>query len=257
MIYQNGDIIGNIEDQYGPDVYRNFLIDFMKKNRDRQFLAYYPATLPHFPKTGGPYKEPPGPDGEHKSYKEMVEYLDRLVGRIEKSLDELGLRENTLILFTGDNGTPKRVTSLCNGKEIQGGKGTLTDAGTHVPLIANWKGVIPAGGVCDDLIDFSDFLPTFAELAGAGLPEDRIIDGHSFAYRLLGTPGEPREWIYTQWQGKSWVRTHRWKLYDDRRLYDLEKDKMEENPIPLYAQSDEAAAVRKRLKGVFQSLRGE
>jgi arylsulfatase A len=147
--------------------------------------------------------------------------MDVLVGRIVSTLDELGLRENTLILFTTDNGTPREfITRVVNGKykeepissklgdkTVVGGKGKLTDAGTKVPLIANWLGTTPAGRVCDDLIDFSDFMPTFAELAGTTPPKDRPIDGVSFAPQLMGKRGNPRQWAYCQRGGKAWVNS--------------------------------------------------
>ncbi len=96
----------------------------------------------------------------------MVEYIDKLMGRVIDKLDELVLRENTLVIFTSDNGTEQGVTSIVNGEEFVGGKLTSTDAGTRVPLIANWPGVIPEGVVNDDLVCFTYFFPTLAEVAG-------------------------------------------------------------------------------------------
>jgi subfamily B ATP-binding cassette protein MsbA len=103
------------------------------------------------------------------------------VGRIVHALERYGLREETLILFAGDNGSPTHVTATVEGDTLQGGKGKMTDAGTHVPLIASWPGHVPSSEVSRALIDFTDFLPTFADLAGAPLPGDRTIDGVSFA----------------------------------------------------------------------------
>ena len=88
----------------------------------------------------------------------MISLMDKYIGKILDKLDELGLRENTLFLFTGDNGTHKTIKSKMPGGIIQGNKGETPDAGTRVPLIANWPGVIPAGRVCGDLVDFSDFV---------------------------------------------------------------------------------------------------
>ena len=144
-IYQNGKIRQDVADRYGPDVYAEFLIDFMAKNRDKPFLAYYPMTLAH--DVSNDLKEPPpvGPRGRYDTYREQIEYMDRIVGRMVQALDSLGLRDNTLILFTGDNGTPKkflsryengeylydRIISMKGSEMIPGGKGELTDAGTH------------------------------------------------------------------------------------------------------------------------------
>ncbi|MHC4659581.1 MAG: sulfatase-like hydrolase/transferase [Planctomycetota bacterium] len=195
--------------------------------------------------------------------------MDKLIGRIVSTLDELGLRQNTLILFTTDNGTPREfITKAVDGKYIEepiiskvgdntiiGGKGKLTDAGTRVPLIANWPGTTPAGKVCDDLIDFSDFMPTFAELAGTTPPKDRVVDGVSFAPQLKGKKGNPRAWAYCQSGAKAWVRTKRWKLYRDGRLYDMQNDHLEKSPILPHTDRAETSKIRKRLRAVLGSLK--
>jgi len=269
LIYQNGKIRQDVQDKYGPDVYCQFIIDFIKRNRNRPFLAYYPMALAHAISNDLTPPPPPGPSGRYQSYKELVEYMDKLVGRIVRTLDELNLRRKTLILFTGDNGTPEKfITKVVDGKYIEepivsrvgdkivrGGKGKLTDAGTRVPLIANWPGTAPERKVCDDLIDFSDFMPTFAELAGAELPPKRTIDGRSFAAQLRGKKGRPRQWAYCQWKGKAWVRTKKWKLYRDGRLYNVEKDALEQSPILPRDDTTESSAVRKKLELVFENLK--
>jgi arylsulfatase A len=270
LIYENGELRQEPEDKYGPDIFCQFIIDFIKRNKDRPFLAYYSTTLAH--EISNDLKVPPpvGPNGRYQTYKELVEYMDKLIGRIVSTLDELGLRENTLILYTTDNGTPpKFITKVVDGKykkepivskigdkTVVGGKGRLTDAGTRVPLIANWPGTAPVGKVCDDLIDFSDFMPTFAELAGAELPAGVTIDGRSFAPQLKGKKVKPRDWAYCQSGAKAWVRTKRWKLYRDGRLYDVQNDPLEESPIPAAADTAEISAVRNKLARVLNSLKG-
>lgn len=113
---------------------------------------------------------------------------------------------------------------------VPGGKGNLTDDGTNVPLICGWPGRIQPGQVVDDLFDFSDFLPTFAELAHA-TSDEPAIDGVSFARRLTDNRPGPRKWAFAQHQGKHWVRTHRWKLYSDGRFYDLKNDPHEQQNL--------------------------
>ncbi|MBD3265324.1 sulfatase-like hydrolase/transferase [bacterium] len=251
MIWQNGKIREGISDRYGPDVYCEFLQDFIRENKNSPFLAYFPMTLPHYAKTGGAYKEPKGPNGEYQTYKEMVEQMDRVVGNLVKTLDEEGLRENTLILFTGDNGSPQNVKSKWKGQTVQGGKAKLSDNGIHVPLIANWQGAAPAGTVCHDLVDFSDFFPTFAEAAGIAPPKGVTIDGRSFLPQIMGKTGQPHDWIYTEWQGKSIIRTKKWKWYDNGTLYNMLDDPKEQNPIP----PGEQETVRKRLMGIMKDLK--
>jgi arylsulfatase A-like enzyme len=257
LIWQDGMLLDeSIEHRYGPDVFADFLIDHIERNRGahQRFLAYFPMNLPHFAKTGGPYEEPPGPDGEYQDYGELVHQMDRMVGRIVDALERRDLRERTLILFTSDNGTPQRVTVEAHGREWPGGKGKLTNAGTHVPLIASWPGHVPSGRVSHALIDFSDFLPTLAELAGAEEPQDRVIDGVSFAPKLLGSETPHRPWVYTRWQGEQWARDHDWKLYGDGALYHVAEDEAEQHPIPPGEGGAEAAKARAKLRQAFDTL---
>jgi len=148
---------------------------------------------------------------------------------------------------------------MTNGQVIQGDKGNTTDAGTRVPLIARWSGKVPAGKVCSELVDFSDFVPTFAELTGASPSEGMILDGQSFLPQLQGRKGKPREWIFChydpKWLGRKeavrFVRDKRWKLYDNGDLFDVPADTLEQNPNP---SGSEAASARKRLRAILNSI---
>jgi arylsulfatase A len=247
MIYRNDKRMTGIKDRYGPDVYTDFLIEFMEQNRDRPFLAYYPMCLTHYPKGN----EPPPQDRPHLTFAEMVASMDAMVGKLVAALDRLELREGTLILFTADNGSPTSEVSLLGDRQVKGGKAKLTDNGTRVPLVANWPGTVPGGKTNDDLIDFTDFLPTLAALAGAELPADVVIDGHSFAPQLCGEEGTPREWVFTEWSGKAWVRDKHWKLYRGGQLYDMQSDSEETHPLP----ENQAPDVRQRLGKVMKRLK--
>src|SRR5205814_1197734 len=142
-------------------------------------------------------------------------------------LDELKIRDNTIIIFLGDNGTGQALNSRLHGSVYPGGKGLTNARGMHVPLIANWPGHVRAGSVNDDLIDSTDFLPTLCDAAGAKAPGSLPIDGHSFWPQVMGEKGRPREWIYA-WYAKEgvppireFVMTKRYKLYRSGRFYDL------------------------------------
>lgn len=147
---------------------------------------------------------------------------------------------------------------------IHGGKGYTTDAGTHVPMIANWKGKITAGKVNEDLVDFSDFLPTLAEVANTSLPEGVTIDGQSFYPQLQGEKGNPREWIFCHYDPKSESRTNQtlkryaqdkqWKLYEEGQFYDIKADPKEKNPIRPGQIAGEALIARKKLRGVLDDM---
>ena len=269
FIWQNGSRLENVGQRYGPDVYVEFLIDFIATNQNVPFFAYYPMALAHDISDDFQPPPPPGPDGRYPTYQELIAYMDKNVGRLVTALDSLGLRENTLILFTTDNGTPGQfITSIEDGQfirtpviskignqDIPGGKTQLTDAGTHVPLIANWPGQTPSGKICSDLIDFSDFMPTLAELAGAKMPADRMIDGRSFAAQIRDIKGNPREWVYNEIEGRAWIRNHRWKLYEDGRLYDMTSDPLEQSPILPTNDDMKSSAMRRLFKSELQNLK--
>ncbi len=260
-IVQNGKERQDVDDRYGPDVFCEFLIDFMTKNKDRPFLAYYPMTLTHSPFLPTPdTKDEPGAargkDRRQQNFAAMVAYTDKTVGRLVAALDRLGLREQTLIIFTGDNGTPRQIRSKLGDRTIPGGKGKLTESGTRVPFIASWKGTTPAGKVCDDLVDFSDVMPTLIEVAGATGPKGVTLDGRSFAPQLRGRPGNPRDWVYTELRGKRFVRSKDWRLRGDGTLIDLRGERYgtKTSYEPGEDASPEAKAARKRLQAVLDRI---
>lgn len=256
-IWQDGKVRQEAEDRYGPDIFCDFMLNFIERNKDRPFFAYYPMVLTHQPFLATPDSDPgkSKTQSDDANFADSVAYMDKLVGRIVDKIKELRLEENTLILFTGDNGTDRGITSNIGDRQITGGKAELTNAGTHVPLIAAWKGTAPAGQASDDLVDFTDFLPTFAKVSRAKPPAGVVIDGQSFAPQLRGQRGRPREWVHTQLEDKLWVRDQNWKLYGDGRLYDMKNDPSEKNPIPADTNDKEAAAARQRFTGVLADLK--
>ncbi|MDE2906537.1 MAG: sulfatase-like hydrolase/transferase [Acidobacteriota bacterium] len=270
FIETSGSAAATVPGAYGPDLSTEFMLDFIERHvsnePDRPFLAYFPMALTHDPFV--PTPDSPGWDGDRYAedpayFKDMVEYMDKIVGRTVAKLEELGLRDNTLVLFTGDNGTSSAITStMTDGRQVRGGKGQPTNAGTHVPFIASWPARVPSGRVSDALIDFSDFLPSLAEAAGATLPTDRIIDGRSFLPLLRGEVDAIRDWIfcaYTPRWGEGlpnarFARDHRYKLYDDGRFHDVANDTLEEHPLDREALEPSVAEARQRLQAVLDEM---
>jgi len=202
-LLKNGEYVQTKPDDYGPDMFTDFVIDFAKRHRDGPFFIYYPMALTHAPYYSTPATSPDEKEKFRHSkdkFKENVEYMDSLVGRIVAALDEMGLRDNTVILFTGDNGTGGQ------------GKGQPTELGARVPMIANGPGIVQPLGLSIELVDHSDVLPTLADFATARVPDDRPIDGRSFAPLLRGESYTPREWIYSYLGGRRILRTKRWLL---------------------------------------------
>lgn len=232
----NGKPVDYTSGEYGPDVVTDFLCGFMERNKDQPFLAYYPMILPHYPFVPTPDSANPKNKNKTGNFIDMVTYVDKMVGKLDTKLDELGIRENTLVVFIGDNGTFAGISSQLGGKEVLGGKGTMTDAGTHVPMIASWPGTIHPGKVSQDLVDFSDFLPTLCAAAGVVIPSEIKLDGQSFLPQLRGEEGHPREWIYCYYsrgggKGEQWARNQRYKLYPDGKFYDVSADPLENTPL--------------------------
>lgn len=258
-VLQDGQLLETTIWHYGPDIATKYLIDFMRRNRTGPFLAYYPMTLVH-----GPFSPPPEIHGGKRTtgkrttdlgyFKDMVEYMDHLVGKLIDELEQLNIRDETLVLLTGDNGLPRSVVSLMDGEQVRGGKRTLTDLGIRVPLIANQPGVVPAGRVYDELVDFSDFLPTLADVAGAALPQDKPpLDGRSFAAQLSGAPGPTRDWIISQYSDDLCIRTKRWKLMSNGELYDMIADPTEQAPMNIATVTGEAAEAVATLAPILKS----
>ncbi len=271
-IYQDGRLRTDTKGKYGPELYVDFLGEFMEnsKKAKKPFFAYYSMALAHDVTDDIPKQVPyvPGKD-RWMNYGEMVESMDDMVGKLVTKIDQLGLRESTIILFTGDNGTAKRsklrhiegrkyetekVYSIRNGKRIPGGKGTLLDIGTNVPLIANWPGRIKAGTSNNNLVDFSDWLPTLAELGATKVSHK--IDGISFAPALFGLSGSKwkvRSVAFSESKGgKAWVRTQRYKLYNNGNFYDVRNDAMEKKPLKNVA--GQPARERAALQAAFAKL---
>ncbi len=215
-IIRNGEYVPTRAEEYGPDIFNNFVLDFIGRNKDRPFFVYYPMCLTHAPHVPTPLSWKEGMDKYKNSkdnFKPAVEYVDVLIGRLVKRLDELGLRENTVLFFTGDNGT---------GGE---GKGQPTELGARVPMIVNAPGIVKPRGATPELTDLSDILPTLAEFAGAEPPADRPIDGKSYAKFLRGEQDATRDWIFSYIGDARILRTKRWLLEDNSplhygRLYD-------------------------------------
>lgn len=202
-IVSNGKYIPTKPSDYGPDRFADFAIDFARRHRDGPFLVYCPMALTHAPYYATPdtTKTPEDKFKHLKSnWRANVEYMDKTVGRIVTALDELGLRDNTILFFTGDNGTGGN------------GKGRPTEMGARVPMVVNGPGLVKAIGKSAALVDLSDILPTLAEFAEAPLPADRPIDGQSFAPILRGETQKVRDWIYSYIGDRRVLRDERWLL---------------------------------------------
>jgi arylsulfatase A len=254
-IVRNGKHVPTTKADFGEELHAEFLIDFMKRHRSGPFLCYFSMNLPHGIATGKgdlpttPLSGRPGTI-DKGNLPECVAYIDVLVGRLVKALDDLGLRDNTLVIFTADN---------ADGND---GKVRATEQGARVPLVVNCPGLVKARGATDELTDFSDVFPTLVDLAGARLPEGYALDGKSLAPFLRGTSDTHREWIYSYIGTARMIRDRRW-LWEavdplggfPGRFYDCGVNRGGRGyQNATESQKAEAAAARTRLRAALDKL---
>lgn len=230
--------------------YTKEAVRFVKENRDRPFFLYLAHTMPHVPLAVTDRWEGRSEAG---LYGDVIECLDWSTGRIVETLRELGLEQDTYVIFTSDNGPGGRVGSSAG--PLRGRKLTTYEGGLRVPCVMWAPGRIPAGTVCREVATTMDFLPTFAALAGADLPGERRIDGRDIGSLTSGQPGarSPYEaFFYHGAHGKlAGVRVGKWKLHTARRteLYDLENDIGESTNL-----AEENPEVVQRLKLMMEEF---
>ena len=250
----NGQQVALKDKEYMPDLVQKLAVDFITRNQDKPFYLYYSMSHIH----GDILPTPDSKEGASAKelYADNIVYHDKLVGQLIAELEKLKLREKTLIVYVGDNGTAKGGAELSTvgGKKINGSKGSMLEGGSLVPMIVNWPGTTPAGTVCADMIDFSDYVPTFAALAGAKLPENVIIDGQSFLPQIKGQKGTPREWAYVQLARMWYLRDMNWKLNEKGELYDMSGAPFEEKLVPADSTDSVAMAERVKLQAALDKL---
>jgi arylsulfatase A len=259
-ILQDGKIIRYTKGEYGPDIVRDYALNFIERHKDKPFFLYYPMVHVHTPLSpvpGSPgYEKAEQHTDDAANYKDMVTRMDADVGLLIAKLEKLGLRERTIVIFTGDNGTKKSVTiELKNGTKYLGGKGNTSDNGVHVPLIVHQPGRVPVG-TCNDLVDFTDFVPTVAEIVGAKLPKEVPCDGVSLLAGCLGRENlKPRKSIY-QWfcnnpavdKPIEYTFNRDYRFYADGRFFDVNADREETRPLYAAKFTDAQRQARDELQ---------
>jgi len=246
---------------YAPDLIHQEALDFIDRSKGGPFFLYYALNIPHANNEGG--KNPDGVDGmevqdlgefaekdwpnAEKGFAAMIRNIDDYVGDVMAKLNELGIAEDTLLIFSSDNGPHQegghQVDFFDSNGELWGMKRDLYEGGIRVPTIAWWPGTIKEATFSGHISAFQDFLPTCAELAGAELPER--CDGISFVPTLMGKANEQKQHPYLYWEflergGKKAVLAENWKLILQNtrvladplpELYDLLGDDTEDEPL--------------------------
>ena len=250
-IYTVNGVDKPLGDDYMPDLMHHHMVNFLATNKEKPFFLYYSLVEVHGKIQPTPLSKP-GSD----LYADNIAYMDLTVGKLLHTLDSLKLRDNTLIVFMGDNGTagPYAIRGTIGGKALSGKKGSMLECGGLVPTIANWPKVILPNQVSNTLIDASDILPTLADVAGAKLPTKNVLDGRSFLPQMLGKKGNPREWIFCELGNKWYVRDAKWKLNREGELFDMTNSPFEEKLVNDVENNAAAKEAKTRLQAVLDTL---
>lgn len=275
------------EGTYLADFLTDKAVDFIERHKDGPFFLYVPHFGVHSPNQAKPeltakFKGKPAAGGHHDPvYAAMIASVDESVGRITAKLDQLGIAENTVVIFSSDNGGVGgyqregiQAKDTTDNAPLKGGKGTLYEGGIRVPYVFRWKGTIPAGSVSSQPIASIDLYPSTLELAKASKPENHVLDGVSYAAHLKDPAHTKVErdalfWHFPGYLGagkNTWrtkpvsvVRSGQWKLIqslEDRslQLYDLDADLGEKNNLA-DAQPEKAKELLAKLDGWRESIK--
>ena len=280
LVEVNGTPVDYNNGEYGPDVMAEFICDFIETNtrsadsgqKPKPFLAYYPMLLTHCPfdatpdshdwdpkSVGSTEYRGPGDDQLKKlHFRDMVQYADKLVGKIVNKLDALGLRDNTIIIFTGDNGTDKPIVTNWSGRKVVGGKGKVAETGTRVPFVVNWPGKISPKVDTKELVEFSDIMPTFGDISGAPLPENYPGDGVSLWPVLSGKGERAKDNVYIWYKGLTWARDveHGVLLKNSTNEYKYQQFSglFEEKKVNFYTAGERDKTAFTNLKNVIDKM---
>ncbi len=267
-INHNGKIREDIAERFGPDVITDYVIQQMRdaKTANKPFLIVHNELLPHWPIVETP------DDRKLKraaSLPHFIHYMDKLVGKLLDEVETLGIRDNTYVIFMGDNGTwepdfnnPKATepgekphTRHSTAGPVNGGKFQLNDAGCHVPFLVWGPRTMPVGKSCDDLVDVVDLFPTFCELSGTKIPATITIDGRSLVPQINGKPGISRDWTHSALGKRHGGET----LFDGQfRLFRNDGKLIDARALPLEKPADPndpvAAAAKATLEAAFGKI---
>lgn len=244
----------NRRGEYATDLFADAAIDFIGRHVDLPWFVYLPFNAVHFvgahnvepgekvewqvpAKYLALYDSPPDESDQQKRFRATLSALDDAVGRVLKAVDDLGLHENTVVLFISDNGAfmlPGRGLEVQSNEPLRDGGVTAREGGIRVPAIARWPGRLQPGTICREMLSSLDVLPLILGAAGINRPTDRTLDGRDPTRALAGeacSPHESLHWIWDQGKNQQWraIRHANWKLVrradnEPWELYDLAKD---------------------------------
>jgi arylsulfatase A len=263
LLNHNGEYRQHPPEAFGPDLLNDYVLDIIERHETGPFLIFYSMALTHDPWVTTPDMRNESASDQDK-FAAMLAYMDKLVGKVRRKVEESGIAERTVILFVGDNGTSQDIVSQFRGRTVRGGKRLTTNAATHVPFLAWGPGLVGPGAVSDSLVNLNDILPTLAQLAGVELNAANGFDGESLVPVMRGESELGRDSLFIHYESfRSWpeparyVFDRRWKLYNDGRFFDLENDPEEQSPVEVKDLSEEASARYYALAGRLEHMPGQ
>jgi arylsulfatase A len=277
-IYAKGDYLPDsaVNGKYSEDMFYSYLSNFIDSNKTKPFFAIYATLLPAQPWVPTP-DDPefatwdPANDrtlDDKKYFPSMVSYIDKIVGKVVQKLQADGIADNTIIMWCSATQTDSRITSLWDGQSVQGTKTNIFKAGTNSPLLVYWPGNITPGQKSNALVDWTDFMPTLANVAHIPEPTSYgILDGTSFYDNMMGRKGHNRDWVFCQWDNnpvddvavERWVNNRKYKLYDtvglgNGKFYEIDNDMYEKNPIPDSALTPEQLQTKQYFRSILDTM---
>jgi arylsulfatase A len=283
QIYTEGKYLpaSETKGKYGQDMFRDYVFNFIDSNANKNpFFIYWALDLCHPPLSPTPddpefaswNPSSPRQASDTLFFPSMVKYMDKYIGQLVAKLKDDGIEGNTIVMFTGDNGTTNYIHSKFNGEVLPGGKATTLNLGTHVPFVAYCPGVVPAGRTDTTLVSFVDFMKTFADIANVSIPASYgINDGVSFAPQLKGQQYNIRDWVFNHYPGagkfagdpqhlRRWMQNAVYKQYDTMqnsksgKFYNLVTDPFEQHPLSPKKLSPEEKAYSDYFFGQMGKL---
>ena len=249
LITQNGEDLPRDPNNYGPQVFADYISDFIERKADQPFFVYYPMVLVHDPFVPTP-DSPEWADPSRRYEKDtayfadMMAFTDKIVGQLENKLKEKGIWENTLFIFTGDNGTHPSVVTSTNYAKVVGGKGFTKNTGNHVPMILSWPDKMKGKRVVESAVSFAEILPTLCDAAGIN-PSEYKTDGKSILSIITGDGKKIQDNFFIhytpRWGNKDhnrWVMNDTYKLYRDGRFFNTINDTSEIFPLEKMTETE-------------------
>ncbi|MEH6584193.1 MAG: sulfatase-like hydrolase/transferase [Halioglobus sp.] len=263
LLDHNGELRQHDATAFGPELFNDYVLNYIEEHKSEPFFIYYPMVLAHDPWVTTPDMRDESASDQQK-FAAMMAYMDKMVGNVRRKVEEQGLADRTLIFFIGDNGTGVDIVSRQNGFDVRGAKGATIEAGSRVPFLAWGPSVVERGLESNSLVNLNDIVPTLADIANVALPQDYPGDGVSLVPVLSGDGELSRENIFIHYEPRwpaakpaRYAFDRRWKLYEGGDFFDMLSDPLEKNPLAVAELDQTVSLAYQALQSRIDSMPGE